>query len=80
VLDCTFFTRINLAALDYGIDVVIHSATKYLGGHNDLPAGVIAGSHEVVDYIRGYIGILGGISDSNTPLTWFSDLDQALNA
>jgi cystathionine gamma-synthase len=66
VLDCTFSTPINLTALDYGIDVVIHSATKYLGGHNDLLAGVIAGSHEVVDYIRGYIGILGGISDPNT--------------
>jgi len=66
VLDCTFATPINLTPLDYGIDVVIHSATKYLGGHNDLLAGVIAGTHEVVDYIRGYIGILGGISDPNT--------------
>ena len=66
VLDCTFATPINLTPLDYGIDVVIHSATKYLGGHNDLLAGVIAGSHEVVDYIRNYVGILGGISDPNT--------------
>jgi len=66
VLDCTLATPINLTPLDHGIDVVIHSATKYLGGHNDLLAGVIAGSHDVVDYIRGYIGILGGISDPNT--------------
>jgi len=66
VLDCTLATPINLTPIDYGIDVVIHSATKYLGGHNDLLAGVIAGSHDVVDYIRGYIGILGGISDPNT--------------
>jgi cystathionine gamma-synthase len=66
VLDSTFSTPINLTPIDYGIDVVIHSATKYLGGHNDLLAGVIAGSYEVVDYIRGYIGILGGISDPNT--------------
>ncbi len=66
VLDSTFSTPINLTPIDYGIDVVIHSATKYLGGHNDLLAGVIAGSHEVVDYIRGYIGVLGGISDPNT--------------
>lgn len=65
-IDATFSTPINLTPLDYGIDIVIHSATKYLGGHNDLLAGVIAGSHEVVDYIRGYIGILGGISDPNT--------------
>jgi len=66
VLDCTFATPINLTPIDYGIDVVIHSATKYLGGHNDLLAGVISGSHEVVDYIRAYVGILGGISDPNT--------------
>lgn len=66
VIDATFSTPINLAPLDYGVDIVIHSATKYLGGHNDLLAGVIAGSHKVVDPIRDYIGILGGISDPNT--------------
>ncbi len=66
VLDCTFSTPINLTPIDYGIDIVIHSATKYLGGHNDLLAGVITGSSKVVDPIRSYIGILGGISDANT--------------
>lgn len=66
VIDATFSTPLNLTPLDYGIDVIIHSATKYLGGHNDLLAGVVAGSHKVVDPIRDYIGILGGISDPNT--------------
>ncbi len=65
-IDATFSTPINLNPLAYGVDLVIHSATKYLGGHNDLLAGVIAGSHKVVDPIRDYIGILGGISDPNT--------------
>jgi cystathionine gamma-synthase len=68
VIDSTFSTPINLNPIDYGIDVVIHSATKYLGGHNDLLAGVIAGSHEVVDYICGYIGVLGGISPNTAYL------------
>lgn len=66
VLDCTFSTPINLTALDYGIDIITHSATKYLGGHNDLLAGVISGSHALVGPIRNYVGILGGVSDPNT--------------
>src|SRR5262245_766214 len=44
VVDNTFATPINQRPLQYGIDVVIHSATKYLGGHSDLTAGVIIGS------------------------------------
>lgn len=66
VIDATFSTPINLNPLDFGVDIVIHSATKYLGGHNDLLAGVVAGSYKAIDPIRDYIGILGGISDPNT--------------
>ncbi|MFZ6029939.1 MAG: trans-sulfuration enzyme family protein [Chloroflexota bacterium] len=65
MLDSTFATPINLNPLALGIDIVIHSATKYLGGHNDLLAGFIAGRAEVVEPVREYIGILGGISDPN---------------
>jgi cystathionine gamma-synthase len=65
-IDATFSTPINLNPLAWGIDLVIHSATKYLGGHNDLMAGFIAGRADLVDPIREYIGILGGISDPNT--------------
>jgi cystathionine gamma-synthase len=64
-IDATFSTPINLNPLAWGIDIVIHSATKYLGGHNDLLAGFIAGSAETLAPIREYIGILGGISDPN---------------
>lgn len=65
-IDATFSTPINLNPLSYGIDIVIHSATKYLGGHNDLLAGFITGRKEIINPIRDYIGILGGISDPNT--------------
>ncbi|MBI5305654.1 MAG: aminotransferase class I/II-fold pyridoxal phosphate-dependent enzyme [Chloroflexi bacterium] len=66
VIDATFATPINLRPLDWGIDLITHSATKYLGGHNDLLAGFIAGRNELIDPLRDAIGILGGISDSNT--------------
>ncbi|MBE0699469.1 MAG: PLP-dependent transferase, partial [Anaerolineaceae bacterium] len=57
---------VNTRPLDWGIDLVVHSATKYLGGHNDLLAGFIAGRDELIKPIRESIGILGGISDPNT--------------
>ena len=43
LVDSTFATPLNVRPLDYGIDLVVHSATKYLGGPTDLLAGVIAG-------------------------------------
>ncbi len=52
VTDNTFATPINQRPLDLGVDAVIHSATKYLGGHSDLTAGVIVGSGEIVGAAR----------------------------
>jgi cystathionine gamma-synthase len=66
VIDATLATPINLRPLEWGVDLVIHSATKYLGGHNDLLAGFIAGSKRLIDPLREAIGIFGGISDPNT--------------
>jgi cystathionine gamma-synthase len=66
VIDSTLATPVNTCALDWGIDLVVHSATKYLGGHNDLLAGFIAGRKALIDPLRDSIGILGGISDPNT--------------
>lgn len=63
VIDSTFATPFNQTPLDYGVDLVLHSATKYLGGHNDLLAGVICGKKDFVDGIRKFQGILGGIPD-----------------
>ena len=65
VMDSTFATPINQCALDQGADLVIHSATKYLAGHNDLLAGTVTGSREIVEPIRRALGVLGGIIDSH---------------
>jgi len=65
VIDSTFATPINHRALDDGADLVVHSATKYLGGHNDLLAGTATGSSEIVARIRNAVGVLGGILDSH---------------
>ncbi|MFN0141267.1 MAG: trans-sulfuration enzyme family protein [Pyrinomonadaceae bacterium] len=52
IADNTFATPFNQLPLDLGVDAVIHSATKYLGGHSDLTAGVLAGKREIVDAAR----------------------------
>ena len=66
IIDATFATPINQRPLEFGIDLVIHSATKYLGGHNDLLAGVVVGSHELVGAIREVQGVLGPVADPFT--------------
>src|SRR5262249_10594139 len=53
----------NVRPLEWGVDLVMHSATKYLGGHNDLLAGAILGSREIVDAVRSQQGITGAIVD-----------------
>lgn len=62
LIDATLATPYNVRPIDYGVDYVWHSATKYLGGHNDLLAGVIAGSKEKLASVRHLRGILGGIN------------------
>ncbi len=61
VVDSTFATPVNLRPLDLGIDLVIHSATKYLAGHNDLLAGAVVGAHTWLNALERSRGILGGI-------------------
>lgn len=63
VIDSTFATPYNQRPLEFGVDLVIHSATKYLAGHNDLLAGVVAGSESLVAAVKDYRGILGGVVD-----------------
>jgi cystathionine gamma-synthase len=64
-LDSTFATPVNLRPLEYGIDLVAHSASKYLGGHNDLLAGVVVGSKSALEDIKAARGVLGGVSNPN---------------
>jgi cystathionine gamma-synthase len=63
IIDATFATPYNQRPLEFGIDLVLHSATKYLGGHNDLLAGAVLGSAELVDGIRSLQAVTGGIID-----------------
>jgi cystathionine gamma-synthase len=64
LIDATLATPFNLRPLEFGVDYVLHSATKYLGGHNDLLAGVIVGSAEQLQEVRALRGIMGGISSA----------------
>lgn len=52
IADNTFATPFNQRPIDLGVDVVIHSATKYLGGHSDLTAGLMVGKSEIVERAR----------------------------
>ncbi len=49
IIDATLATPYNIKPLEMGVDIVIHSATKYLGGHNDLLAGVTLGKHKLLN-------------------------------
>ena len=63
VVDATFASPVNQRPLEWGVDVVVHSATKYLAGHNDLLAGVVLGDAETVAFIRETVNTLGCIVD-----------------
>jgi len=62
LIDATLATPYNVKPLEYGVDYVLHSATKYLGGHNDLLAGVIIGRKDKLEPIRKLRGIMGAIN------------------
>ena len=62
LIDATLCTPYNQRPLEAGVDFVLHSATKYLGGHNDLLAGAVIGSAERLEPVRNLRGIMGGIN------------------
>jgi len=62
-IDSTFATPFNSRPLEQGIDGVLHSGTKYLGGHSDLLAGALVGSRSIVDKVKSTLRVLGGILD-----------------
>jgi cystathionine beta-lyase len=59
-IDNTFASPVNQNPIDFGIDIVMHSATKYLGGHSDILAGAVASSQEYMDKIWNVSKNLGG--------------------
>jgi len=63
IIDATFATPINMRPCARGVDLVIHSTTKYLGGHNDLLGGVVIGRAGLVSAIREQVGTLGAVCD-----------------
>ena len=63
IVDTTFATPVNIRALAYGVDLVIHSVTKYLAGHNDVMAGAIIGSYDLLAPLRQAHAVLGCIVD-----------------
>jgi len=63
IVDATFGTPCNIRPLQMGMDLVIHSATKYLGGHNDLLGGALVGRTELVAQVRELNHIIGATCD-----------------
>ncbi|TYG62696.1 hypothetical protein ES288_D07G252500v1 [Gossypium darwinii] len=64
-IDGTFATPLNQKALALGADLVLHSATKFIGGHNDVLAGCISGPEKLITEIRTLHHILGGTLNPN---------------
>lgn len=61
MIDATLATPYNIRPLELGVDIVIHSATKYLGGHNDLLAGVTLGNHKLLEDLNKLQRMMGSI-------------------
>jgi cystathionine gamma-synthase len=66
IVDATFATPILCRPLSLGIDLVVHSATKYLAGHHDVLAGAVIGAAPLVGLVRDLRGVLGGILDPHS--------------
>jgi cystathionine gamma-synthase len=63
MVDSTFATPINYNPLRFGVDLVVHSATKYLAGHNDVLGGLVAGPSHLTSLLREARGVLGAVLD-----------------
>lgn len=63
LIDSTFATPLNQRPLEFGMDIVLHSCTKYLGGHNDLLAGAALGSKVLIEKVRKLHKSMGGTID-----------------
>lgn len=64
-LDSSFSPPPNFYALRWGVDLVLFSATKYLGGHGDIVAGVVSGRRDLIERIRWYRDTTGPVADGN---------------
>jgi cystathionine gamma-synthase len=62
-IDSTFATPINCRPVEWGIDLVLHSGTKYFGGHSDIMCGIAAGRGDLIEQIHHARNTLGGCMD-----------------
>ncbi len=65
LVDSTFATPVNSRPHAYGIDLVAHSATKYLSGHNDVLGGVVTGPSHLISLLRDSRGVMGSVLDAH---------------
>ena len=65
IIDATFATPVNFRPLELGYDLVLHSATKYLNGHSDLAAGVVAGRRDLCERVLHHQNHFGGSLDAH---------------
>lgn len=63
IVDATFASPLNINPLSFGVDLVVHSLTKFLGGHNDAIAGAVLGSKELIEKVRSVRGLFGSNPD-----------------
>lgn len=63
MIDNTFATIVNQRPFDFGVDVIVESATKYLGGHADIMGGVVVGKKAFIKKVKGLAKHLGGCAD-----------------
>ena len=62
LIDATLATSYNIQPIAFGVDYVMHSATKYYGGHNDLLAGIVLGSKEQLESVLELRGVMGAVN------------------
>ncbi len=65
-IDSTFATPVNQRPLEWGVDLVTHSCTKYLSGHNDVLGGAVCGKASIISAIRDFRGVVGGVLDPHS--------------
>ena len=63
VVDSTFASPVNFRPIEHGVDVVIHSATKYLNGHHDILAGVVCGNEPFIEEVTRKMKVWGQAPD-----------------
>ena len=75
IVDSTLSTPYNFQPQKFGADLVIHSCSKYIGGHGDVLAGSVAGSRDLIEQIRNHRNIMGGVVDPHCAFLLNRSLD-----